>query len=44
MVRQRDPNILVFDSGLGGLSVLSALAATLPYANYLFLADEARFP
>ena len=44
MVRQRDPNILVFDSGLGGLSVLSALAATLPYANYLFLADDARFP
>nr|WP_321459919.1 glutamate racemase [uncultured Cohaesibacter sp.] len=44
MVRQRDPNILVFDSGLGGLSVLSALTATLPFANYLFLADDARFP
>ncbi len=44
MVRKRDPNILVFDSGLGGLSVLSALMATLPYANYLFLADDARFP
>ena len=23
---------------------MSALAATLPYANYLFLADDARFP
>ena len=44
MVRKSDPNILVFDSGFGGLSVLSALKATLPYANYLFLADDARFP
>nr|WP_321456462.1 glutamate racemase [uncultured Cohaesibacter sp.] len=44
MVRKSDPNILVFDSGFGGLSVLAALKATLPYANYLFLADDARFP
>nr|WP_321525123.1 glutamate racemase [uncultured Cohaesibacter sp.] len=44
MVRKKDPNILVFDSGFGGLSVLSALTATLPFANYMFLADDARFP
>lgn len=39
-----DPRILVIDSGLGGLSVLSALAATMPFADYTYLADDARFP
>ncbi|WP_114009298.1 glutamate racemase [Cohaesibacter intestini] len=44
MRRAKDPRILVFDSGFGGLSVLSALVATLPYADYVYLADDARFP
>nr|WP_321444045.1 glutamate racemase [uncultured Cohaesibacter sp.] len=44
MRRAKDPTILVFDSGFGGLSVLSALVATLPYADYVYLADDARFP
>ncbi|WP_319533503.1 glutamate racemase [uncultured Cohaesibacter sp.] len=44
MLREKDPRILVFDSGLGGLSVLSALGETLPQTDYVYLADNARFP
>jgi len=36
--------ILVFDSGLGGLTVFRAIRAALPGADYLYLADHARFP
>lgn len=38
------PKILVFDSGLGGLSVLAALRAQLPQAEYFYLGDDALFP
>lgn len=34
----------VFDSGLGGLSVLAAVAHELPRANLLYLADTAHVP
>lgn len=34
----------VFDSGLGGLSVLSAIARALPRADLLYLADTAHVP
>jgi glutamate racemase len=34
----------VFDSGLGGLSVLSAIADALPHADLLYLADTAHVP
>lgn len=34
----------VFDSGLGGLSVLAAIARTLPRADLLYLADTAHVP
>jgi glutamate racemase len=34
----------VFDSGFGGLTVLSSLLQTLPQYDYLFLADSARAP
>lgn len=34
----------IFDSGLGGLSVLSAIARTLPQANLVYLADTAHVP
>ncbi len=34
----------VFDSGLGGLSVLAAIAASLPRADLLYLADSAHVP
>lgn len=38
------PVIGVFDSGIGGLSVLRALRATLPAAHYHYLADNAWAP
>jgi glutamate racemase len=34
----------VFDSGLGGLSVLRALQVSMPTANFLYLADSAYAP
>ena len=34
----------VFDSGLGGLSVLAAIADTLPRADLMYLADTAHVP
>jgi glutamate racemase len=38
------PTIGVFDSGFGGLTVLRALAARLPHANFAFIGDTARLP
>ena len=34
----------VFDSGIGGLSVLQALRAQLPHENFVYLADNAYAP
>jgi glutamate racemase len=34
----------VFDSGLGGLTVLKALAAVVPDADYIYFGDTARLP
>jgi len=34
----------VFDSGMGGLTVLAALRKALPGADYLYLGDPARLP
>ena len=34
----------VFDSGVGGLTVLAALRARLPAENFLYLGDTARLP
>lgn len=34
----------VFDSGVGGLTVLRALRATLPAESYIYLGDTARLP
>jgi glutamate racemase len=36
--------ILVFDSGIGGLSVLRAIREELPDARYVYVADDAAFP
>lgn len=36
--------ILVFDSGLGGLTVLSAIRALRPDDRYIYLADDEAFP
>lgn len=38
------PTIGVFDSGVGGLTVLSALLRNIPDANYLYFGDTARLP
>ncbi len=40
----RRPTIGVFDSGVGGLTVLSALLRHIPDANYLYFGDTARLP
>lgn len=37
-------NILIFDSGMGGLSVYRELKKTLPDQQYLYLFDNACFP
>ena len=34
----------VFDSGVGGLTVLKALAAQLPHEHFVYLGDTARLP
>ncbi len=36
--------ILVFDSGLGGLTVYRAVAAARPDADFVYVADDAGFP
>lgn len=41
---RRWPTIGVFDSGVGGLTVLSALLRHIPNANYLYFGDTARLP
>ncbi len=38
------PTILVFDSGLGGLTVFREVANARPDARYLYVADDAFFP
>ena len=40
----RSPNILVFDSGLGGLTVFSELLKARPDAHFTYAADNAAFP
>ena len=34
----------VFDSGLGGLTVLKELRRLLPHENFIFVGDSARAP
>jgi glutamate racemase len=38
------PTILVFDSGLGGLTVYREVAVVRPDADFVYLADDAAFP
>ena len=40
----RERPIGVFDSGVGGLTVLHELLVRLPHEDYVYLADRARFP
>jgi glutamate racemase len=38
------PRVLVFDSGLGGLTVLAQIAKARPDATLVYVADDAAFP
>ncbi len=38
------PTVLLFDSGLGGLTVYREVAAARPDADFLYVADDAAFP
>jgi glutamate racemase len=38
------PTILIFDSGLGGLTVHAEIVKALPGARYVYIADDAAFP
>ena len=40
----RERPIAVFDSGVGGLTVLHELLVHLPAEDYIYLGDTARFP
>ncbi len=40
----RAPKILVFDSGLGGLTVFTHILAARPHADFVYCADDAGFP
>jgi glutamate racemase len=40
----RDRPIAVFDSGVGGLTVLHELLVSLPNESFVYLGDSARFP
>ncbi len=46
MAAQTDPAapIAVFDSGVGGLTVLHECLVSLPEENFVYLGDDARFP
>jgi glutamate racemase len=44
MTRPQSPTILVFDSGLGGLTVLREIVKARPDARYVYVADDAWFP
>jgi glutamate racemase len=41
---RRDLPIAVFDSGVGGLTVLHEFLVSLPEEDYVYLGDSARFP
>ena len=43
-VSPRRPTIGVFDSGVGGLTVLKALLELIPDADYIYFGDTARLP
>jgi glutamate racemase len=43
-VAAREPGIGIFDSGVGGLTVVHQLLATLPNEHLIYLGDTARYP
>ena len=43
-MKDEDRPLLLFDSGVGGLSVLRAVTALLPQAPLVYVADNGGFP
>jgi glutamate racemase len=43
-MKSKAPAIGLFDSGVGGLTVLRELQLTLPHFDFVYLGDSARFP
>ena len=43
-VAQRPPSVLVFDSGVGGLSVCQSILSLCPGVRIIYVADNASFP
>ncbi|HEV7844650.1 MAG TPA: hypothetical protein VGO83_00185, partial [Thermoleophilaceae bacterium] len=41
---ERELPVAVFDSGVGGLTVLHECLVSLPHEDFLYLGDTARFP
>lgn len=44
MSERQSPRVLIFDSGVGGLSIAACVHETLPQAALVYLADNAAFP
>ncbi len=44
LLAKKELPIGIFDSGIGGLTVLRALQAALPHEHFLYLGDTARLP
>jgi glutamate racemase len=44
MASQRELPVAVFDSGVGGLTVLHECLVSLPHEDFVYLGDTARFP
>lgn len=44
MKSSNQPNVLVFDSGVGGLSVFQEMNKLLPHLNYYYLFDNQAYP
>lgn len=43
-MKKTTPKILVFDSGLGGISILDAIRAAHPGCHFIYCTDNAAFP
>ena len=43
-MKERDLSVAVFDSGLGGISVLKELVKALPNENFIYYGDTANAP
>ena len=44
MQKKKPPHVLVFDSGVGGLSILRAIQHRYAYCNFSYVSDNAAFP